>query len=176
MGVGSEKVRCEMSIDINEMVRMAKQLQGWKSPSNMRNLVRMSDGSYIDGVTTVVGTFIAQSPATILALSERVATLEAQNAALQARAEALGAHKQLYSAVKTVLPRFQRSGLFVHIYHAMDEIEWAEALPLPESPTAAESEDEVCPVCGGTGWIQEGWGDYHMDGIPCSACEEREEE
>lgn len=31
-----------------------------------------------------------------------------------------------------------------------------------------------CAVCGGTGWIQEGWGDLNMDGIPCSACYEEE--
>ena len=27
----------------------------------------------------------------------------------------------------------------------------------------------ICLVCGNTGWIQAGWGDYHIDGIPCLA-------
>lgn len=39
-----------------------------------------------------------------------------------------------------------------------------------------QAESETCHVCGGTGWIQEGWGDYHMDGIACLACELREDE
>lgn len=47
--------------------------------------------------------------------------------------------------------------------------EWGEEFALDE-------QDGLCPVCGGTGWMQEGWGDYRLDGIPCSACAYDEEE
>lgn len=32
-------------------------------------------------------------------------------------------------------------------------------------------QNDICPVCGGTGWVQEGWGEYNIDGIPCARCE-----
>jgi len=40
--------------------------------------------------------------------------------------------------------------------------EWEEEFALDE-------QDGLCPVCGGTEWIQEGWGGYNMDGIACAA-------
>lgn len=118
-----------MNIDIQPMIEMAREREGWTV-----SRAEVAPPAVLDSRLWLVACdvqrenadFIAQSPRAILTLSERVAELEAQNTALQARVETLG-------------------------------------------------KDEVCPVCGGTGWIQEGWGDYHMDGIPCSACEEREE-
>jgi hypothetical protein len=29
----------------------------------------------------------------------------------------------------------------------------------------------TCRVCGGTGYIQEGWGEYAMDSLACTACD-----
>lgn len=56
-----------------------------------------------------------------------------------------------------------------------NKVECEECEGFGEKPAARWSDDgtgDTCHVCGGTGWIQEGWGEYNMDGIPCLACEE----
>lgn len=92
-----------MSIDIDEMVRMAGEREGWRYAKVAVQLGGKVVDSYIvredgdmvisahdfeedrDEIKQSHAQFVAQAPAAILHLSERIATLEAQNAALQAR-------------------------------------------------------------------------------------------
>lgn len=100
MRVGSEKVRCDMSIDIDEMVRMAGERAGWVYSDGMIYEPYIGSKEEERNHTIAVikhvseGEFIARAPKTIAYLAARVRVLEAQNAALQARVNALEAQSE----------------------------------------------------------------------------------
>lgn len=163
MGVGSEKVRCDMSIDIDEMVRMAGERAGWVYSDGMIYEPYIGSKEEERNHTIAVikhvseGEFIARAPKTIAYLAARVRVLQAQNAALQARADALGEWLHPHAELPPMTDGYRSEIVVVATeaqYHYKENrwilnsepFGWKAQLPDPdESPTAAavaESESE----------------------------------
>lgn len=140
-------------IDINKMVEKAKRRKQWSVSKSENAPPAVLDGEFwlvACDVQLNNATFIAQAPATILALHKQVQDLQAANAALQAQ---VGAWQEPNDVLPPMSDGYRSDIVIVATeaqYHYKENrwilnsepFGWKVQLPDPsESPTAAESEE-----------------------------------